>query len=67
MEFYEIEYLLQELEEFNKEEERRYKKDEMEAKKQAQIKQPKSDSRKADYGGFKVPKMNLPNIPKPRF
>jgi hypothetical protein len=65
MEFYEIEYLLKELEDFNAEEEKRYKKEEIEAKRQAQVKQPKMD--KPDYGGFKVPKMNLSNIPKPKF
>lgn len=67
MEFYEIEYLLKELEDFNAEEEKRYKKEEIEARRQAQVKQPKMDSGKADYGGFKVPKMSLPNIPKPKF
>jgi uncharacterized protein YcnI len=66
MDFYEIEYLLQELEEFNKEEEKRYKKEEQEIKKaQSQIKSPKAD--KPDYGGFKVPKISLPNIPRPKF
>jgi hypothetical protein len=61
MEFYEIEYILEELDDFNKEEEKRYKKEEQEMKK-AQSQKPKTD-----YGGFKVPKMSLPNIPKPKF
>jgi len=66
IDFYEIEYLLQELEELNKEEEKRYKKEEQEYKKaQSQIKTPKTN--KPDYGGFKVPKISIPNIPKPRF
>ena len=62
MEFYEIEYLLQELEEFNKEEDKRYKKEGQEIKK-AQTQKPT----KMDYGGFKIPKMNIPNIPRPKF
>ncbi len=61
MEFYEIEYILQELEEFNREEEKRYKKEEQEMKK---AQSPKS---KTDYGGFKVPKIGIPNIPKPKY
>jgi hypothetical protein len=59
MEFYEIEYMLEELEEFNKEEEKRYKKEEQEMKK---AQSPKAN--KTDYGGFKVPKVN---IPRPKF
>lgn len=62
MEFYEIEYILQELEEHDKEEEKRYKKEEQQMKK-AQTPKPG----KTDYGGFKVPKMSLPSIPKPKF
>lgn len=65
LEFYEIEYLLKELEDYNAEEEKRYKKEEIEAKRQAQSKTPKMD--KPDYGGFKVPKISIPNIPKPKF
>jgi glutaredoxin len=61
MDFYSVEYMLKELEEFNKEEEKRYNKEEKEQQKQVpQIKTPKMDS----YGGFKTPKMN---IPKPKF
>jgi hypothetical protein len=63
MDFYEIEYILQELEDHDKEEEKRYKKEEQEIKKtQAQNKPGKTD-----YGGFKVPKVSLPTIPKPKF
>jgi hypothetical protein len=62
MDFYEIEYILQELEEHDKEEEKRYKKEEQEMKK-AQTQK----SSKTDYGGFKVPKIGLPNIPKPKY
>lgn len=55
MEFYEIEYLLQELEDFNKEEANRQKKEEAEARKQsASMKPPKIDT---NYGGFKTPKL----------
>jgi len=63
MDFYEIEYILQELEEHDKEEEKRYKKEEQEMKK-AQAQKP---SQKTDYGGFKIPKMDLPNISKSKF
>ncbi len=62
MDFYEIEYILQELEEHDKEEEKRYKKEEQEMKKV----QSQKSSQKTDYGGFKVPKISLPNIPKPK-
>jgi hypothetical protein len=63
MDFYEIEYILQELEEHDREEEKRYKKEEQEMKK-AQNQKP---SQKTDYGGYKVPKLSLPNMPKPKF
>ena len=61
MEFYEIEYLIQELEEYNKEEEKRYKKEEQEMKKS------QAPRGKTDYGGIKVPKMSVPSIPKPKY
>lgn len=67
MEFFEIEYILQELEEANKEEEKRIKQQEEEYKKQqAAAKMPRSHD-KPDYGGFKVPKINIPSMPKPKF
>ena len=67
MEIYEKEYNLQELEKENKEEEKRIKQQEEEYKKQqAAAKMPRSHD-KPDYGGFKVPKMNIPSMPKPKF
>ena len=63
IEFYEIEYLLKEIEEHNEEEEKRNRAQEREYKKASQVKQPSIG--KTNYGGFQTPK--LPSISKPKF
>ena len=70
LEFYEIEYLLKNFEEYIDEEEKAYKKQDREYKKyqqpQSKLQMPKVPSA---YGGFKTPKLDIPkiNIPKPTF
>jgi len=74
LDFYMIEYLLEDLEEKIDEENKRFKKQEEEYKKESQSyktpKMPKVGS--TDYGGFKTPKLDMPkltmpNIPTPKF
>jgi hypothetical protein len=72
LEFYEIEYLLQELEEFTEEENKRAKNQEKDYQKQASTSYKKPSAGKTDYGGFKtpkldVPKMSMPSMPKLKF
>jgi hypothetical protein len=72
LEFYEIEYLLQELEDFTEEENKRNKNQEKDYQKQASASYKKPSVGKTDYGGFKtpkidMPKMSMPSIPRPRF
>jgi len=68
-EFYFIEYLLEDLEEKIKEENKQIKKQEDEYKKNAPTyKAPKAPKvGNTNYGGFKVPKMDIPKIPTPKF
>jgi hypothetical protein len=67
-EFYMIEYLLGDLEEKIDEENKRYKKQEDDYKKQTQISQPKMPKvGDTNFGGFKTPKLNMPKISMPKF
>lgn len=66
LEFYTVEYLLKNFEEYIDEEEKAYKNQEKSQQKQyqqQQMQQPKIDK---NYGGFKTPKIDIPkiNIPK---
>ena len=67
LEFFWVEYLLEELEEKIAEENKRFKKQEDEYKKQNQLdktpKMPKIGD--TDYGGFKTPKMKMPQMKIP--
>ena len=67
LEFYEIEYLLKNFEEYIDEEEKSYKKQEKQQEKQYQQqshsnKMPKMDN----FGGFKTPKIDIPKIHVPK-
>ena len=68
-----IEYLLEDLEDKINEENKRYKKQEDDYKKESQMSSPKSPKvGSTDYGGFKtpkmnMPKMNMPSMPRPKF
>ncbi|HRT03251.1 MAG TPA: hypothetical protein P5513_04875 [Candidatus Diapherotrites archaeon] len=70
VEFYMIEYLLQDLDEKIKEENKMYKKQEEEYKKQQSSYKPPKIPNVSDrnYGGFKIPDFTMPklNIPKIR-
>ena len=67
LEFYEVEYLLKNFEEYIDEEEKAYKKQQGQQSKQYQQSQPKMDKMpKIDYGGFKTPKMDIPKISIPK-
>ena len=66
LEFYEVEYLLKNFEEYIDEEEKAYKKQESKQTKQYQQSQPKMDTPKMNYGGFKTPKIDIPKINIPR-
>ena len=63
IEFYEIEYLLKEIEDQNAAEEKQNKTQEREFQKSSQA--IKSPVGKTNYGGFQTPK--LPSIPRPKF
>jgi hypothetical protein len=68
MEFYRIEYMLQNYEETLDEEEKRYKKQEIEQKKQYQQSNPQmKDFKPQNFGGFKTPKIEMPKINIPKF
>ena len=69
LEFYEIEYLLKNFEEYIDEEEKQYKKQEKEYQKQYHQPSKSSIPKQQNYNGFKTPKVNLPNvnIPKLKF
>ena len=60
IEFYEIEYLLKEIEEHNEEEEKRARSQEKEYQKASKTMKPNIG--KTNYGGFQTPKM--PSLPK---
>jgi hypothetical protein len=65
-EFYMLEYILEDLEEKISEENKRYKKQEDEYKKNQNYNQPKPPKvGQTDFGGFKTPKMNIPNMSPP--
>jgi len=71
LEFYEIEYLLKNFEEYIDEEEKAYKKQEKDQQKkyqQQQQKMPKFETPKmgSDFGGFKTPKIDIPKINVPK-
>ena len=67
-----LEYLLEDLEEKIDEENKRYKKQEDDYKKQMQVSQPKMPKvGDTNFGGFKTPKMdmpkfNMPSMPSPK-
>jgi hypothetical protein len=65
IEFYEVEYLIQELEQYTEEENKRNSKQESEYKKQSQSSY-KNPAASSNYGGFKTPKMAVPKIPRPK-
>lgn len=65
LEFYMIEYFLQDLEEKVSEENKHHKKQETEYLKQQKSSQPKMPKMgSTDFGGFKTPKIPTPKIPK---
>jgi len=66
LEFYEIEYLLKNFEEYIDEEEKQYKKQEKEYQKQSVSSNNNKSLGKQSYNGFKTPKIDIPkiNIPK---
>jgi hypothetical protein len=64
IEFYEIEYILKEIETHNEEEEKRNKSQEREYQKSSQAIKPPNLG-KTNYGGFQTPK--LPSMPRPKF
>lgn len=68
MEFYRIEYLLKNYEAALDEEEKHYNKQKKEQEKQ-QYQKPKPSDYKmpSSYGSFKVPKMDIPKMPTPKF
>ena len=66
-EFYMIEYLLEDLEEKINEENKQYKKQEDEYKKQSKMSQPKMPKvGETNYGGFKTPKVSMPKMSMPK-
>ncbi len=68
LEFYEIEYLLKNFEEYIDEEEKQHKKQEKtQASQQSSYQQPKMPKAGNDYGGFKTPKIDIPKISVPKF
>jgi len=67
LEFYEIEYLLKNFEEYIDEENKAYKKQEKQQQREYQQSQPKTSMPKADFGGFKTPKVNIPKVNIPKF
>jgi hypothetical protein len=68
-EFYMMEYLFQDLDEKITEENKRYKKQEEDYKKQqSSTKTPKTPKvGDTNYGGFKTPKMAMPKLSMPKF
>lgn len=71
MEFYRIEYILKNFEEHLDEENKQYKSKQREYEKQYQQYKPSTKDFKpptgVNYGGFKVPKMDVPKIKAPKF
>jgi hypothetical protein len=63
LEFYRIEYMLKNFEDALDEEEKHYKKQEKEQEKS--YKKQQSSMSPANYGGFKLPKVELPKINMP--
>lgn len=65
LEFYMVEYLLEDLEEKINEENKANKNQEKEYKKQSKMTNPKmSKIGSTDFGGFKTPKIPTPKIPR---
>lgn len=63
-----LEYMLEDLEEKIKEENKQMKKQEQEYQKSSASKTPKPPKASStDYGGFKVPKVSIPKMPTPKF
>ena len=63
LEFYRIQYILKEFEEYVERENREYEKQQREAEKQS-----KSYSKSSpNFGGFQVPKFDIPKFTPPKF
>ena len=62
LEFYRIQYILKEFEEYVERENREYDKQQREAEKQS-----KMPSSSPNFGGFKVPKFEVPKFDIPKF
>lgn len=72
MEFYRIEYLLKNFEEFLDEEDKQYKRQTKDQEKKYQEHKPsqsqlKPPSMGSSYGNFKLPKFDVPKIKPPSF
>ena len=72
MEFYRVEYLLKNFEEALDEEEKTYNKKQKEYEKQYKPLSPQQAMKEikpsgGDYGGFKIPKVNIPKMTMPKF
>jgi hypothetical protein len=67
LDFFWVEYLLEDLEEKIDAENKRFKKQEEEYQKQNQANKPPKTPRvgSTDYGGFKTPKMKMPQMKMP--
>ena len=63
MEFYRVEYLLKNYEEALDEEEKHYKKQE----KQQEMQFKKQQASTPSYGGFKMPKVEMPSMNLPKY
>ena len=63
MEFYRVEYMVQNYEEFIEEENKQYEK----SKKENQVSMSKTKIPNMNPGQFKPPKMNIPKIQVPKF
>ena len=63
LEFYTIEYILKEYEEHVKKENEEYEKQQREAEKKYKT----SSAPSTDYGGFKVPRVEMPKFDMPKF
>lgn len=64
LEFYRIHYLLKEYEEYIEKENEEYKKQQRESERQSKI---SSNLPSPNYGGFKVPKVDIPKFDIPKF
>jgi hypothetical protein len=62
LEFYRIQYILKEFEEYVKKENDEYEKQQKEAERKS-----KTSSSSVNYGGFKVPKFDVPKFDIPKY